>query len=114
MLLHYHLEGFIVTEDCSIRALTRGRKDQQGTSLIVIITFKQRILSYYIDVALPNPQIPSEHREAFRETCLRIGHYRKKGIAKAHGSEQMMLIDCELMFDLMLTCFEWCLRLHGF
>ena len=68
MLHHYQLEGFIVTEDCSMRALTKGRKDQQGTTLIDLITFRKRILSHYIDVVLPKQQIPSEHREAFRET----------------------------------------------
>ena len=72
MLHHYHLADFITTEDCSARSLTGGRKDQQGAGLIDIITFKKRILSDYLDVVVPNKHMPSEHREAFRETCQSI------------------------------------------
>ena len=85
LLHYYHKAGFITTEDCSVRRLAGGRKDQQGAGLIDIITFKKRILSYYIDVVLPKQQMPSEHREAFRETCQSISQYRKRSQTKAHG-----------------------------
>ena len=85
MLHHYHVAGFITTEDCSVRSLKGGRSEQQGTGLIDIITFKKRILSYYIDVVLPKQQMPSEHREAFRETCQSMAQYCKRSAPKAHG-----------------------------
>ena len=92
MLHHYHLEDIITTEDCSVRSLTGGRKDQQGAGLIDVIVFKKRMLSYYIGVVLPKQQMPSEHREAFRETCQSISQYCK---AESHqgtwGSDKLAL-----------------------
>ena len=85
MLHHYHGAGYITTEDCSVRSLTGGRKEDEGAGLIDIITFKKRILSHYMDVVLPNQQMPSEHREAFRETCQSISQYCKRSPTKAHG-----------------------------
>ena len=85
MLHHYHVAGFITTEDCSVRSLKGGRKEDEGAGLIDIITFKKRILSYYIDVVLPKQQMPSEHREAFRETFQSILQYCKRSQTKAHG-----------------------------
>ena len=85
MLHHYHVAGFITAEDCSVRSLRGGRQDQQGAGLIDVITFKKRILSYYIDVLLPKQQMSSEHREAFRETCQSIAQYCKRSAPKAHG-----------------------------
>ena len=85
MLHHYHVAGFITTEDCSVRSLKGGRKEDEGAGLIDIITFKKRILSHYMDVVLPNQHMPSERREAFRETCQSISQYCKRSPTKAHG-----------------------------
>ena len=63
----------------------RGRKEDEGTGLIDIITFKKRILSHYMGVVLPKQQIPSEHRDAFRETFQSISQYCKRSSTKAHG-----------------------------